>query len=357
MNAQKKIALIGCGAIAPIHLQAIRQLELASELHVCDINPAAAASVAEFQPTAVHTDWRRMLETVRPDALHICTPHFLHPVMTEAAVDLGIPVLSEKPAGASSAECRPLLEKIERTGATVGICFQNRFNSFVLEARRLLAEGAVGRLKGGTAQVWWSREDAYYKESPWRGRMDTEGVGVLCNQSIHTLDLVLTFFGFPSRVDAISANWTHADCVDGPDTVMARMVFDGAVEKGTGTLPNAGCLLKSGLAGGGALPGASVLFSATNSCACNQPTRIDLICENAVLTLEDGLTIHWKDGRTEIHPSITPTGEKAYWGSGHLDMIRAFHQAADTHGPVPASWADGVCALACIEEMVPPFAG
>lgn len=326
MGIRRKIAVIGCGAIAPIHLQAIRELDLAEELHVCDIDPEAAAAVGRFEPTAVHADWLRMLDEVRPNAVHVCTPHDLHVPMTEACVDRGIPVLSEKPAGVSAEDCRPLAEKIRRTGAVAGICFQNRFNSFVLEADELIASGRAGRLLGGTAQVWWDRTGGYYSESPWRGSLKREGVGVLCNQSIHTLDLVRRYFGEPEKIRSLTANWTHEGLVDGPDTVMAHLSFPG---------------------------GATVVFSATNACAYNQPVRIDLVCERATLTLEDGMTVRWRDGAVDSRPAVTLHGEKAYWGSGHLSMIRAFYESVDAGTPVPASWDDGLRMMEWIGRIAP----
>jgi predicted dehydrogenase len=49
----------------------------------------------------------------------------------------------------------------------------------------------IGRPVLGTFTMYSWRDQAYYQSDPWRGKWDTEGGGVLINQSPHMIDLLL----------------------------------------------------------------------------------------------------------------------------------------------------------------------
>jgi UDP-N-acetyl-2-amino-2-deoxyglucuronate dehydrogenase len=68
------------------------------------------------------------------------------------------------------------------------------------------------------------REPAYYQSDPWRGKWDTEGGGVLVNQSPHQLDLLRWFMGPVAEVSGYWANVNHPN-VDVDDTAVAVLRF------------------------------------------------------------------------------------------------------------------------------------
>ena len=51
--------------------------------------------------------------------------------------------------------------------------------------------GKIGRPILGVFTMYSWRDQAYYQSDPWRGKWDTEGGGVLINQSPHMIDLLL----------------------------------------------------------------------------------------------------------------------------------------------------------------------
>ena len=62
------------------------------------------------------------------------------------------------------------------------------------EARDRRRQDRHARRSACSSRYSW-RDQAYYRSDPWRGRWDTEGGGVLVNQSPHQLDLLLWFMG------------------------------------------------------------------------------------------------------------------------------------------------------------------
>ena len=148
------------------------------------------------------------------DVLHICTPHALHVPMAEEAVARGIKVFTEKPPVIS----REHWARFSALNSSVGICFQNRYNKNIRHVKQLLDTGAVGRVTGARAVVAWYRDAPYYQNSGWRGTWALEGGGVLINQAIHTLDLLVMLLGPHTGVDTYMANRQLQGVIEVEDT-------------------------------------------------------------------------------------------------------------------------------------------
>ena len=73
-----KAAVIGCGSISPMHLDAIAALENVELAGVCDIRPERAEEKARQYHTRAYTDYKELFEVEKPDAIHLCLPHDLH---------------------------------------------------------------------------------------------------------------------------------------------------------------------------------------------------------------------------------------------------------------------------------------
>jgi predicted dehydrogenase len=123
--------------------------------------------------------------------------------------------LLEKPACISAEEAELLCTAAERSEAQLGICFQNRYLEGVEAAKRFLSDKKILGMAGA---VLWRRDREYYLSSDWRGKRATEGGGVLINQAIHTLDLMLWLGGMPEFVTATVSNRHLPGVIDVEDT-------------------------------------------------------------------------------------------------------------------------------------------
>jgi predicted dehydrogenase len=110
MSARKlKVALIGCGQIADAHLQEIGKISTAEVVAVCDnCADVAEQAAARFGVANTFTDLDRMLETVRPDVLHITTPPASHLPIAKKAMSAGAHVYVEKPVTVTASEADEL---------------------------------------------------------------------------------------------------------------------------------------------------------------------------------------------------------------------------------------------------------
>ena len=135
------------------------------------------------------------------------------------------------------------------------------------------------------------KRQPYYPESGWRGSLKTEGGGVLINQSIHTLDLLVQFLGKPTHAEATMSNHHLGGVIEVEDTMEAYLRFGEA----------------------------TALFYATTAHCADSPVLVELVCENATLRMEEQeVSLSWKDGTKEhflslIHIYRLPVCGRRLW--------------------------------------------
>ena len=84
--------------------------------------------------------------------------------------------------------------------------------------------GKIGKPALGVFTMLSWRDQAYYQSDPWRGKWDTEGGGVLVNQSTHQLDLLQWFMGEIEEMTGYWANLNHP-YIEVEDTALAMIRF------------------------------------------------------------------------------------------------------------------------------------
>ena len=96
-------------------------------------------------------------------------------------------------------DCDAMLAAARRHGVKLGVISQRRWYEPVLRMKAAIDAGKIGRPVLGTFVMYSWRDPSYYRSDPWRGRWDTEGGGVLVNQSPHMLDLLAVAHGRRGR--------------------------------------------------------------------------------------------------------------------------------------------------------------
>ncbi len=296
-----KCAIAGCGGIAQVHAAALHQQATAELRAFCDIRPERAKAMADTYGGTAYSSLEELLQQEKIDVLHLCTPHALHTPMAAMAAERGIAVFTEKPPVINEAQW----EEFQKLGekVPVGVCFQNRYNPSVGLLKELLASGRLGKPLGARAFVTWHRDAPYYTESGWRGSLETEGGGVLINQSIHTLDLLGQFLGRAASIDATMTNHHLKGVIEVEDMLEAHIDFSGSP---------------------------AVFFATTAHCT-DSPVLVELVCENGTVRMEEQeVSLRWKNGGREFHQlpqPLSPTTGKAYWGQSHSLCIADFYRS------------------------------
>jgi predicted dehydrogenase len=114
-----RIGIIGIGNMGSAHVQSIGEGHIKG-LYLCavaDIDPTRLAWVkGRFPAVQCFDSAQALLESGVVDAVIIATPHWLHPEIAVQAMERGLHVLTEKPAGVAVSQVRRMIETHERTG-------------------------------------------------------------------------------------------------------------------------------------------------------------------------------------------------------------------------------------------------
>lgn len=303
-----RVAIIGCGNISKIHIWALQRTEgvQIAALADCDIEKAERMSEKiTDSKVPVYSDYLLMLEQIKPDVVHICTPHFLHVPMAVEALKHNAAVFMEKPPAVSKEEFEQLKRTAECCQKRIGFCFQNRYNASTAEFDCLLKDRELGEITGARGFVTWKREAGYYSDD-WHGKISKEGGGVLINQSIHTLDLILRYLGEPLKIEASMQNHHLKGITETEDTLEAWMEFEGNKRAS---------------------------FYATTAYADDAPVILELTFEKGrAIMIDNMIQIFPKDSEPKIKKCEEQEEGigKGYWGKGHLACIRDFYHCLDT---------------------------
>ena len=171
-----KVAVIGCGNISVMQLDSIAAFEDAELVAVCDIKKERAVNASKKYGGKVYTDYQKMFETEKLDAVHICLPHYLHVTVAMQAFKMGINVLSEKPMSIKYEDAVSAVKLAEECGVLYGVIFQCRYNQPSQLVKRRIIDGKLGAVKCGRTTLTWYRPDNYYDSSDWKGTWEKRAV-------------------------------------------------------------------------------------------------------------------------------------------------------------------------------------
>ena len=219
-----RTGLVGCGKVGELHARALRDLAESDFVGVCDADGARARAFAESYGVTAFESIDAMVGTGGVEAVMVCTPHPLHESPTVEAARAGAHVLVEKPLASTLQACDAMLRAADDSGVKLGVVSQRRFLEPVQRMKAAIDAGKIGQPILGNFLMYSWRDAEYYDSDPWRGKWDTEGGGVLVNQSPHQLDLLQWFMGEIAEVSGYWANLNHPT-IEVEDTAVANIRF------------------------------------------------------------------------------------------------------------------------------------
>jgi len=227
--ARLRYGVVGVGGIGRHHAEVASKLEELELVAVADVVEARVREVAERLGARAYASYVEMLERENLDAVSVCTPHPTHAEIAIEAMKRGVNVLVEKPMAATVGQCLAMIREAEKRGVKLGVVFQNRFEPRLRRARSMVAAGELGEVYRALLRYATYRDMAYFRSADWRGRWATEGGGVLINQAVHYIDVLLWLLGRrPVEVFAYAGTVGHD--IEVEDLVSAAVLFDGGCQ-------------------------------------------------------------------------------------------------------------------------------
>lgn len=296
----KKVCIVGCGHISSKHAEAIVSLRDIKLCAASDISKDKVISFSDKYNCKPYLNYNDMFEVEKPDAVHICVPHYLHAEIALTALNYGINIILEKPGALSVSDFDQMIDLQKRTGGFCTVMFQNRLNKSVIRAQEIVESEKYGKILGCSAMLLWNRNTEYYLSSKWRSKQIQAGGGVLITQAIHTIDLLRYIMGDIDSVKTMKGNIKHIN-LEVEDSFCAAIKFKNNIE--------------------------GVIFTTVAS-PCNMPAEINIYFERACLTISGvDLLLKYRENNAVIIKHVI-SGENAdiCYGNGHHKFIEKFYR-------------------------------
>ena len=173
-----RAAVIGVGAMGRNHARVYHEMPETELAAVADLDLALAKEAARLYGTHAYTDYQVMLEEIQPAVVAVAVPTQMHCQVALDALEAGCHVLVEKPIAATLEEGRRIIERAAELGRVLAVGHIERYNPAVIELKRRLDGGELGRIFQIHAR----------RLGPFPARV--RDVGVIVDLAPHDLDIM-----------------------------------------------------------------------------------------------------------------------------------------------------------------------
>lgn len=223
MTAPLGLGVVGAGGFATFVADAVADLPEVVLRAVADPRLTAAQALARDHDAHATTDWTRLLEDDRVEAIVVATPPAKHAPIAVTALEAGRHVFCEKPLALDNLAGEHVAETVRRTGQVLVVDHVLRYNPILRSLQRLRGE-LLGPLQRFCLENDASDEDL--DDGHWFWDPKLSG-GILVEHGVHFFDAAAMLTGraptsvhamaarrHDGRVDIVTANVLH-----GPDAL------------------------------------------------------------------------------------------------------------------------------------------
>ena len=201
-----KVAVVGTGFIGPAHVEALRRLPNVEVAALCEATPELAEEKAHGLGIARFYVFDDLLKQDDIQAIHICTPNFLHYRQSSAALKAGKHVICEKPLANKVEEAEELVALAKETGLINAVHFNLRYYPLVRQMKTMREKGDLGEvhfIMGSYLQDWLFYQNDYN----WRLEPDKSGESrAIADIGSHLLDVTEYITGL--KIVAVMADFS-----------------------------------------------------------------------------------------------------------------------------------------------------
>jgi len=155
------IAVIGAGRIGGLRARLAAEHPAVRFMAVSDAEPARARDLAKKTGAQFHSgDNAAVISRPEVTAVIVSSSEGAHVEPLIQAIELGKPVLVEKPLALTLTDADRVIRAAEKAGVSVRVGYSRRYKERYLIAKEQIAQGRLGRLVGGAARVFNLRSQA-----------------------------------------------------------------------------------------------------------------------------------------------------------------------------------------------------
>lgn len=223
------LAVVGCGAIAHWHLDAIARAELPVRVTAAvDPNTVNAAKIADRSGATAYVSLTDAIAAGGFSAALLAVPHHLHEPVAIEALRAGLHVLLEKPLATTLDACDRILAAAQDAGTVFMVAENAQYWPEVQTVCDLIADGAIGDVITARAATFFpALGDFYDGDRPWRFDKHAAGGGIAVDTGSHWLRPMRMWLGEIDEVVAALA-YPHPD-MEGESLCRALLRFRSGV--------------------------------------------------------------------------------------------------------------------------------
>lgn len=202
MKNKLKVGLIGLGGICLYaHMPAYLKTENVEISAICDILPEKIAFFKDkfnIPDVPSFTDYNELLNVEGLDFVDICTPNYLHSVISVAALEKGLHVFCEKPDAISVTEAEKMMTAAEKNKRHLMVMRNNRYRATSKFLKKYIDDGKMGEIYCG--RCGWQRRRGIPGKGGWFTTKKQSGGGPLIDLGVHMIDLAVWLMGNPTPI-------------------------------------------------------------------------------------------------------------------------------------------------------------
>jgi len=231
------IGMLGYAFMGKAHTNAFKKLPymmyppvaIPKLVAICGRNQEATAAAAQrYGYEGYYTDWREMIQNPAIQVFDNGGPNDAHAEPTIAAAQAGKHVFCEKPLARTAEEAKHMLDEVSKTGVKHMVAFNYRFVPAIVQAKKLIESGALGRIfhfRAVYLQEWIIDPNF---PMIWRLDKDQAGSGALGDLGAHIIDLARFLVGEPKSVMGMARTFVPERPLGDGSGKMGKVTVDDA---------------------------------------------------------------------------------------------------------------------------------
>lgn len=224
-----KGSIIGLGKMGLSHASIVGAHPSVDLVAVCDTSSMILDAFKKYTAINTYSDYKKMIDTEKPDFTVIATPTKFHYPMVKYAFEKNVHVFCEKPFCLVSKEGEELVEMAAQKWLINQVGYHNHFIGTFRELKRLIREDVIGELVHFTGEAY-GPVVTMEKGGTWRSKPE-EGGGCLFDYASHVINLLQEVIGKPTSVNGAVLKSIYSKGVE--DAVYALLTLESGL---SGTL-------------------------------------------------------------------------------------------------------------------------
>ncbi len=323
--------IVGTGMVADYYLEAIQaNAEAGARLAAVSTRDPEKFGAASEKFGAPCISNEELMAHPEVDVVCICTPSGYHATQAIAAARAGKHAIVEKPMALTLSDADAMIEAFSRADLALGVALQRRAEPLFRKVHDAIKAGDLGELTTGLVTIPYQRDQAYYDQADWRGTWALDGGGVLMNQGIHLVDVLIWCMGDPVDIQA-GASTLHQK-IEVEDALAASLRFEN---------------------------GAMATILATTLARPGFPHRVEIYGLNGGIQIEGEAIIKWNmvdPEKGSIEPPETGgpidagagSDPRGVTGTGHIHLVKNFMDSIRNDAPLLIDGREGRRSLAAV---------